>query len=116
MNQALTVVKNYAEQRNNLIDNIVFLTKQVYPKDKEMLDCVMDLTTDLMISDPSQEFIDGMRGFLLYAGMGDIKPSTALTTLIHDLGEFSRNRFEPWFAPRTARYNKYLTGASEATI
>lgn len=102
----------YVIDRDNLISTIMNICHQVYPNDREMADILIDLTTELMIANPDREFIYGLRGFIVWASMTNQKASTVLTTIIHDLGEFSRNRHESWFSPRTSRYDKYLSGAS----
>lgn len=101
----------YIQQREELISNIENLCHRVYPKDKEMMAIVIDLTTDLMIAEESTQFVNGMRGFLNWADSQRNAPSASsvLTTLIHDLGEFSRNRQESWFCPRTSGYSQFAT-------
>lgn len=102
----------YVIDRDNLINNIMNICHHVYPNDREMADISIDLTTVLMVSEPDRKFIDGLRGFINWASMTDQKASSVFTTIIHDLGEWSRNRHEDWFSPRTSRYDKYLTGAA----
>lgn len=104
--------RSYVEQRDKLISDIVNLSHLAYPDDRKIKSNVIELTTILMIADNDQKFIDGMRGFMVWASMANKTPYSVLATLIHDLVEFSRNRYEPWFSPRTSRYEKYLTGAS----
>jgi len=102
----------YVVDRDDLISEIMNICHQVYPNDREMADISIDLTTVIMTSDPDRKFIDGLRGFIVWASMTNQKASSVFTTIIHDLGEFSRNRHESWFSPRTSRYDKYLTGAA----
>lgn len=105
----------YVEKRDRVIAITTDLCNQVYPNDGEMMEIAMDLTTQLMVADNNEDFINGMLGFILWADSQRQAPtkSSVFTTLIHDLGEFSKHRNEGWFAPRTSRYQKYLTGASE---
>jgi hypothetical protein len=111
MEKLFNSVLKYAQKRDKLINYVIDLTKLVYPKDKDMITDVVNLTSSLLMSDPDDEFLNGMIGFINYADKAEDKNrfnnSEILTTLIHDLGEFSRNRHEPWFLPRTHGYIKY---------
>jgi hypothetical protein len=68
------------------------------------------------IADPNQQFVDDLLGFMFWAKITAQAKSKALTTILHDLSEFSRNRHEKWFCPRTFGYAKYLTGASNIEV
>lgn len=107
-----TVLLIYINNRQRLIDEIINNVKIVYKDDKKILMNVIDLTVELEMADRNDEFVDGMVGFITWASMTNQNASSTLTTLIHDLSEFARHRNESWFSPRTARYQKYLTGAA----
>jgi hypothetical protein len=101
----------YVETRDKMIDEILNNVKTAYPKDKEMLGIAIDLTVSLKVAEPSPTFVSDLMGFMYYCSMKKEKASTVLVTIMHDLGEFARNRNEVWFCPRTTGYNKYMTGA-----
>lgn len=109
-------VKEYAQKRDQLIDYITNLTKEVWGNDKDMIDGVKNLTSSLKLADVNYEFVNGMLGFINYVenyveNKERFSKSSVLATLIHDLGEFSRNRHRPWFSPRTSDYQKYAAQA-----
>lgn len=106
-------VTTYVEMRDRLIDEIINNVKTVYPNDNEMLSGVTDLTIQLKVAKPDIFFVQDLWGFCLWSSMTNQKPSSVLTTCIHDLSEFARNRHQNWFCPRTTGYRKYLTGASK---
>jgi len=111
-NTEFLIVSPYVKMRDSLIENILMDVKQVYPKDKEFLDCVVNLTTTLMTAEPDAKFVQDLQGFRIWAATTKQKTSSVVTTIVHDLSEFARNRKESWFCPRTTGYAKYLTGAS----
>jgi hypothetical protein len=108
------------ERRKKVITEVINLSQVFYKNDKQMLSAIVDLTVHLEVADYDEvsiDFVNGMYGFMLFAnGRTDVNSRSAFTTLIHDLGEFSRNRNENWFCPRTAGYTKYLSGASGVEI
>jgi hypothetical protein len=112
----------YVEQRDKMIADILNLVHQAYPNDTSLKSGVVDLTVELQVAPIDQKmvaFIDGMRGFMMWAGENaSNRPGagSVLSTLIHDLAEFARNRHEKWFCPRTTGYQKYLSGASGVTV
>lgn len=118
-NQAYKEVK-HADRRKRIIQDVINLCTIFYPNDEEMLNGVIGLTSDLAMAEWNQttiEFVDGMYGFMLWAdNRNDVNSRSVFTTLVHDLGEFSRNRHENWFCPRTSGYTKYLSGASGVTV
>lgn len=108
------IVMPYVKIRDRMIGEILNMTQTVWRKDKAILNGVSDLTSDLMMVDPKEGsiFVQDMWGFMQWATAHKEDARAALTTIIHDLGEFSRNRKENWFCPRTSGYRKYLSGAS----
>lgn len=100
------------EIRAKLVSDILSATKSAWPNDKEIMSNVINLTTELECEEYDEKFINGLRGFMIYASITNIKATSALATIVHDLAEWSNNRFEAWFSPRTSRYDKYLSGAS----
>ena len=108
-------MKNYVQKRELLIKKVHSLVKKIYRNDWEMISGVSDLTTALQVAEPNDDFVNGMLGFIEFAKDKDrsfykkseINDGALLSNLIHDLGEFSRNRHEGWFSPRTARYAEY---------
>ena len=109
---------NYVETRDRMINEIINMTQIAYRKDKSMLSAVIDLTTTLKMVSPQDGtvFVKDMWGFMMWTNQTKNYDRSVLTTIIHDLGEFSRNRFEKWFCPRTAGYRKYLSGVSGISI
>jgi len=102
-------MKTYVEKRQIVIDRTLKLVKEIYGKDQEMSSGVIDLTVNLEMAEPNDDFIHGMLGFLNWcdAHSGETGDGWILNTLIHDLGEFSRYRDKNWFCPRTSSYIKY---------
>jgi hypothetical protein len=75
-----------------------------------MLEGVTNLTDQFCLSLTNFSFTcDGMAGFIKWAKDNQQEEGAILTTLIHDLAEFARNREEKWFCPRTYSYSKYLS-------
>lgn len=107
-------VFQYAKDRDALIKYILDLTKELYGDDLDMVNGICGLTNTLHIAEADPQFVAGMLGFINYAESGElsreITKSSILTTLVHDIGEFSRNRHEPWFLPLTAGYVKFAEG------
>lgn len=106
------IVTDYVKMRDYVCDEILNNAKTVYPNDKEILLGVVDLVVYLKTSDPDARFVQDLKGFMMWAKMTNQDARHALTTLIHDLGEFMRNRHQEWFCPRSYGYAKYLTGAA----
>lgn len=107
-----TKSKVYLKKCDKLVSAVTNLMNILYKGDEEMLGGVAALLSDLTFAEPREEFVDGMLGFMVWAdNRPEVKSGSVLTTLIHDLGEFSRNRHENWFHPRTAGYTKYLSEA-----
>lgn len=118
----MNTIEKFTNERSTLIVDVLRLTKQAYPNDKQLQSGVVDLTVKLEMAPMDQQtvdFIDGMRGFMFWAGENSYNrpgAGSVLSTLIHDLSEFARNRHEKWFCPRTTGYQKYLTGASGVRV
>lgn len=55
-----------------------------------------------------EDFIKGLYGFCRWSVDNEKDRSFMSTNIIHDLGEWYRNREEDWFSPRTASYAKYI--------
>ena len=110
--------QKFIEYRNSVLNEIKNNAAIIYKSDLETLGLIEKLISDTMIfCDPShKEFIDNIWGFMQWAGSANQDRGKSLTTLIHDLSEFNRNRDEKWFCPRTNGYKKYLTGASNVKI
>lgn len=109
----------YVENRERVIADIMNAVKIQYPKDMEIVSGAIDLTVQLTVApenEQSKEFVNDLRGFLMYADMTQQPRSRVCTTLLHDLSEFARNRKESWFCPRTTGYSKYLSGASNLQV
>ncbi len=100
-------MKTYIEKRQLVIDKVCELAKSLYTNNDYMLSSVIDLTVVLEISEPCEEFVNGMLGFINYAASYNVSDSDLFGTLLHDLSEFKHNRFQNWFSPRTERYQKY---------
>jgi hypothetical protein len=109
-------LSKYIERRDRMIAEIINVTKTVWCNDNEMLDIAVLLTTALQVADPAQEFVDDLYGFMMWAGMKGEITGRALSTILHDLGEFKNNRDKNWFCPRTTGYSKYLSGASGVKV
>lgn len=109
-------MKTYIKRRDDLIAQIIMDVKAVYPDDKEIMDGLMNLTTDLMVADPAEDFVNDLRGFRMWAATTNQNAQKVVSTILHDLSEFSRNRNQSWFCPRTTGYSKYLTGASNVPV
>lgn len=107
---------DYMEIRDRIVNDTISATKAVYPDDKEMIMGVIDLTTSLQCAEISTEFVQDLWGFMIWSSMTDQDTSETLTTIIHDLAEFSKNRNEGWFSPRSSGYRKFLTGASVLNV
>lgn len=105
-------VTDYVKERDYVINEIINAAHVVYPKDREIMNVVINLTVELQVAKPDSCFVQDLHGFLNWASMTNQPYPSVLTTCIHDLGEFARNRTEKWFCPRTTGYRKYLTGAS----
>ena len=105
------IVADYFQLRSRIIEETLNMTKSKYPKDNSMLGGVIDLTVALEVAEPNTEFVQDLWGFMQWANQTN-QTKGVLTTIIHDLGEFARNRNESWFCPRSSGYRKYLTGAS----
>lgn len=99
---------NYVKMRDEFINGVLSLTKAVYPKDNEMLFGVIGLTTKLRMAEQRDVFILDLCAFIKWSNIKKEKPSTVLTTKIHDLSEFAKNRNQDWFCPRTFGYTKHL--------
>jgi hypothetical protein len=106
----------YVELRTKLISDILNTTKNAWPGDKQILSNVINLTTELECAEPDLKFINGLQGYLIYSSMANRKATSVLATVVHDLVEWSNNRGESWFSPRTSRYDRYLSGASGEVI
>ena len=48
-----------------------------------------------------ENFIGDLYSYCCAAGFHGDKPETTLATVLHNLGEWSKNRNEDWFCPRT---------------
>lgn len=102
---------DYVASRDYVINEIINNVRIAYGgTDDDILSGVGDLTTTLQCADPAPEFVADLKGFMLWARMTNQPRRAVLTTLIHDLREFSENRHQKWFCPRTTGYSKYLTG------
>ena len=106
------IIADYVQMRDSMIDEILNVVKSVHEDNHDILLTVIDLTIELKCANPDVEFVQDLKGFMMWASMTQQDARSALTTIIHDLSEFSINRNEPWFCPRSFRYRKYLTGAS----
>lgn len=106
--------KRYVKERDWVIDQIMNNTRMIYSDDRDMMNHAMDLCVHLQVSEPDQEFVDGLRGFIFWSSdhADKVSQGSALSTLLHDLNEFKNEGHEAWFCPRTSMYKKYLTGAS----
>lgn len=104
----------YVKNRDYVISEFLNNVKIEYRNNREMIDMAIDLTVVLQVAEPNEQFVNDLRGFIVYCDMSinSIKRSSALTTIYHDLAEFRDNRKEDWFCPRTSGYSKYLSGAS----
>lgn len=103
--------KEYCELRDKTIDNILLNTKKTYKKDKSLLDGIKNLCVHLKyaeFNEMSARLVRGMAGFIYWCKLVDMSSGVVLTTLIHDLGEFKRNKEEKWFSPRSSSYDKYI--------
>lgn len=106
-------VREYVKRRDRIIDILLASSVKVFPKDMDMLHAVIDYTTALKTAEPnlvSCTVVDDLLGFMNWHGMNQDSPTLrkAVSTIMHDLGEFKVNRDKSWFAPRTAGYSKYL--------
>lgn len=102
--------KEYIEMRDKTIDDIMNNSKKAY-KNKTMISGIRRLCDYLQTSDfnvTSTKLVRGLTGFIRWSEQNNMKTDWALTNIIHDLGEFSRNAQEEWFSPRTTHYSKYL--------
>lgn len=105
--------RQYKQMRDKVIDDVMFNTRKVWKKDKEMIEGVQELCTYLKKSEftkVSLELVRGMSGFIYWASLHKkkITAGSALSTLIHDLGEFRKNKHEDYFSPRTHSYFRFL--------
>ena len=98
-------MKKYTQHRNELIKMTLLLTDKVYQDDQEMLSSVKRLCHVLESAEESEDFVNDILAFIEYGQNKNLPDSTILTTIIHDMGEFSRNRFEDWFQPRSYGYS-----------
>jgi hypothetical protein len=100
---------SYIQRRNHISTELLNNIRSAFPDDFEVLSHAVDLCTILETSDPDQEFVDGIYGFMLYASDHDLDRRQAVSTIMHDLIEFKSNRHEAWFSPRTSSYTKYVS-------
>lgn len=81
--------------------------------DKELLNGVKRLvsTFEKNMNANSKAFyatLDGLVGFLHWIEDHPRYKTNLLTTLIHDLSEFERNRYETWYCPRSYNYAEFI--------
>lgn len=103
--------RDYIEMRDYVCQTVMHNVKYYYAGDNDVLSGVSELIAMLKVADPNEEFVRDLKGFMFWAEMTKQDGRSALTTIIHDLGEFAKNRHQSWFCPRSSGYAKYLTGA-----
>lgn len=113
--QTRPISPTYVEDRDHFITEVINNAQIEWRDDRQAISGVVELTTVLLTTEPDQDFLDGLRGFLVYCSLNtNVRRGEALATICHDLAQFRDHRDKDWFSPRTARYGKYLTGASGA--
>lgn len=101
---------SYSKLRDQLCQYVIDLCDRVYPKDKQMAGAAIHLTVELKLAEQNDEFVKSLCGFITWAKKEGQPENKVLTNIMHDLGEFARNRHKSWFSPRTSRYIKYFNG------
>lgn len=103
--------KEFYQMRESIIVDIINNTRNVYPKDKDMLIGIQGLCDRLMECDFTEttlKLVRGIKGFMRWSQSNMEDAGWVLTNIVHDLGEFNRNSHEPWFSPRTTSYSKFI--------
>jgi len=98
---------DYIEKQKLVIDTTINLTKKAGARG--LLKGVRNLTDYFALN--AKDFPDttnGMVGFIQWSKENNIPESEILTTLIHDLYEFKRNRLEKWYCPRSYGYAEFI--------
>lgn len=107
--------KKYTEMRDKVIDDITLNVNAEYtdPGDMDIVLGVKSLCKFLQESEFNKttlELVRGLSGFLYWSHLhiGKITRGSALSTIIHDLGEFKKSGTKDWFLPRSHSYSKYI--------
>jgi hypothetical protein len=121
------IMKTYTEKRDLVSKKTRELVEKIYPKDSEMKRIIegqiQTFGNTFLLTDEEKsvanDFVNGLLGFVQWCEKHDnvkVTDREILTTFIHDLSEFNRNRKESWFLPRSDGYKVYYKEEEEETL